>query len=538
MKTTTLIAGALALLPLAAAAQDVTWTVIAGEDFRVPMPPLQTNSSRSMDALYLAHAGGDRWGFWQSGPDVDRGLWSRRNGALVRYMQFNATGATGPGRAGTNHVFVERYSGYEDVAADGSRVFLARAGDPAVAATLSNGVWSWVGGANREIARAVEPGTLGPGLGPGWYIHGSSGFNQIRALPIGAAMVDATVVAPNTSQQDVIFKHTPQGGNVPCALSNSADAALSPGITAGDTFARWSSNTRVRTVDAQGRIYGLLTVSGSRVGIFELCNGAPRALAVDEETGARGPGLASPNGTFIDFYNGALHGGNGTFHFVATAREAPGGSSVNGIFRNDGTRNRPLALSGDTGLLSPHWAGSVFMTFNEDTLDASGRYIVFGASVNAGGQSISGVFRAGGSNGPQPVALAGTLEYNPGPGLTWTSFYDRTVFANGDIVMLARSSDSVTALWLFQEGRPARKILAPGQAFTLPTSTGPVQATINSIELPNSGGYGAQYASSRDGWASPDGTVLVRTTVNGYDVWLTAKPSDPSDHVFKDGFGG
>lgn len=539
MNRNTFFIGALALMPLAASAQNVTWNVVAAEDRRVPMPPMQVNNDRSIDALYLSHVGSDTWGFWQSSPDSDRGLWTRRNGTFVRYMQQNVTGATGPGRAEANHVFVERFPGYEDVAADGSRVFLSRAGDPAVAATLSNGVWSWTGNANREIARAVDAGTLGPGIQGGWYIDGSSGFNQVRALNGGAALIDVTVKSPTTTTHEAIVKHTPGSGNATCALSGSTEARYAPGITTGDSFTRWSGNARVRTVDAQGRAFGLFDVSGSREGIFELCNGAPRAYAVDEQTGALGPGLASPNGIFTGFYNGAIAGGPGLFHFVATAREVQGGSTINGVFRNDGSRNRPLALSGDTGFFSPHWNGAAFTSFNEDTLDASGRYVVFGANINAGGQGIAGVFRAGASEGPRPIALVGTLEYNPGPGLTWTAFYDRTVFANGDIVMRARSSDSVTALWLFQEGKAPVKLLAPGQTVTVQTSTGAVAVAVGQLEMPSAGGYAAQYASGRDSWASPDSTVLVRTTVNTYgEVWLTAKPSNPNDFIFKDGFGG
>ena len=534
--------GFLALLPLAAAAQDVTWNVVASEDFRVPMGPLQTNSDRTLDELYLLESGSGRFGFWHSSPDVDRGLWAYNGASYTRYMKFNqAGGSGGPNRTGTeqSHVFLERYSGYDDAAPDGRRAFLARAGIPNDSGSQSNGVWFWLGiGANREVARAMTDGPLGPALGPGWYIDGSSGFLQVRTLPGAGVLVDATVVAPNTSRSDTIFKYVSGTGNVPCALSGAAPVNLSPGLVAGDQFSRWSSNSRVRTIDAQGHVYGLFETSGSRAGIFELCNGAPRALAADDETGNRGPGLSSPNGIFSSFYNGAILGEPGLFSFVAIARDAPGGNSVNGVFRNDGTRNKPLALSGDTGIYSPHWNGAVFTSFNEDTLDAGGRYVVFGATVNSGGTSVAGVFRAGASGGPRPIALVNVLvDYGPGNSQTWTNFYERAVFANGDIVMRARTSADDTAIWLFQEGKPARRILGPGSAITLPTTSGNVQTTLSSLDL--DGSTGAQYASGRNGWAASDGTVLVRGYSNTYgEIWLTAKPSNTAEYIFKDNFGG
>lgn len=543
MTRTPLFLGLLALLPLAANAQTAAWSVVAGEDARIPMSPLQGNSERTIDKLYLSGTASDRFGFRHGSPDADRGLWARTNGAFVRYMQYNVNGVTGPGRTGTDagHVFTQLHDEYEDVAPDGSRVFLARAGNPAVPSTLSNGAWVWTGSGNREVARSLDVGTLGPGLNDGSYIDGSSGFQQLRALGGGQVLADVSVIGPTTARNEVIFKHVPGVGNQACAMSNSTNALLSPGITAGDTFERWSSNTRIRTVDTQGRIYGQFAVSGSRTGIFELCNGAPRALAVDEDSGARGPGIpGNPNAVFTSFYNGAVLGAPGLFHYVAIAQIVPGGSSVNGVYRNDGTRNRPLALSGDTGEFSPHWAGSVFTVFEEATLDAAGRYVTFGADVNAGGQSVSGVWRAGSSAGPRPAAIKGVVgEFGPGPGLTWTSFGARTVLSNGDIVMRANTSDGVTGLWLLQEGKAARRILAIGDTVTVPTTSGPANVAVNDWSLPAAGGTAVQYMSSRDGWASADGTILVRATVATYGaVWLTAKPSNPNDYLYKDGFGG
>ena len=66
-----------------------------------------------------------------------------------------------------------------------------------------------------------------------------------------------------------------------------------------------------------------------------------------------------------------------------------------------------------------------------------------------------------------------------------------------------------------------------------------MQTAIGSIELPATGGNAAQYAAGRDGWASADGTILARVASSTYgEIWITAKPSNVNDYIYKDGFGG
>jgi hypothetical protein len=535
-----ILPGALALslaLPLAAAAQTTTWTVVAAEHASVPLPPL-AGSTRSMSALRLGDVGQNRWGFWNTAPADDAGLWMQTASGLQRYLQLGRTGAAlGPGRTGAeqNHVFIERYDGYEDAGRDGGRVFLARAGDPASTASQSNGVWRRTAGGNVEVARSQDSGVLGPGL-PGWYFHGGSGFRSLLATIGGGVMINALLVDTSTAEHDAILRHVPGQGNQPCAVSGVTDAAYAPGFTAGDSFTRWYGSAPV-SVDRQGRIFARLGTSGSRAGLFELCAGAPRALAADEVTGDLGPGLDDAAGTFVDFFNAPVFGAPGTFHFVATARPT-GGGMVNGVYRNDGARNRPIALSAATGALSPHWGDATFSVFDEDTLDAAGEYVVFGASVNASGNAVRGLWRAGTAAGPQPVAIAGTIgDYAPEQGLSWTSFYENTVFPNGDILVNARTSDNAVALWLLPNGGRPRRVLRPGQTVPLQTAAGVVQATIDGYALPGGGGSeAAQYLGGRDGWAAADGTVLAQVSLANYGkAWIVARPSD---YILQDGFGG
>lgn len=534
--------GALALslmLPLAAAAQTTNWKVIAAESGRVPLAPFATGSDRAMSVMRLADVGQNRWGLWVTAPSADGGLWMQTSSGLQRYMQLRQSGAaTGPGRTGTEqgHVFIDRYDGYEDSARDGGRVFLARAGDPNSAASQSNGIWRRTASGNVEVARSQDAGVLGPGI-PGWYFQGNTGFRGQLATIGGGVMIDGVLVDTSVTEHDAILKHVPGQGNVPCAVSGVPDMPYSPGLTAGDTFGRWYSGTPA-TVDSRGRVFARLGVSGSRVGLFELCNGAPRVLAADEATGDLGPGLDDAAGTFLDFFNAPVFGAPNTFHFVATARPTGGGSSVNGVYRNDGARNRPLALSETTGTLSPHWGNSTFSVFSEDTLDAAGQYVVFSAIVNTNGNTVRGLWRAGTADGPQPLAIVGTIgDYAPEQGLTWSSFNRNTIFPNGDIVVDARTSDNVNALWLLRAGQRPQRILQIGQKVPLQTTSGVVQATIESYALPSSSNdRAAQYLSGRDSWAAADGSVLVQVGLTNYGkAWIL---SSPTDYVLQDGFGG
>lgn len=529
------IAALSAALAGAAHAQTVNWTVVGGQNAVVPMAPMQAAGDRAIESAGWTD-GGSRWGFWTS-QAPDAGWWTRQpNGMLQRFMALGVTGTTGPGRVGaeSGHTFAQRFDDAYDGGIDGKRAFLARAG---TANAYTDGVWLWDGVRNIEIARSTaNAGTLGPGAGADWSFAAGDRYSLLRVGVNGEVMIDSHVRHIGGATSDVVTKYAPGAGNRACAMARSTDPLLGPNLTAGDTFSYWNGAAS-RSVDASGRMFGWFATEGFRSGLWELCNGVPRALAVDGETGARGPGIApAPDAKFGVFNTGAVLGAPGLASFAATVYLTPqAGAPTNGIFRNNGATNRPLALAGDTGDFSPRWNGATFSSFVWESLDAAGRYVTFSAFVNTASGSRVGLWRAGSGAGPQPVAILGdTGAYSPGGGLTWTDLYERTIFAGGDIALIARTSDGQVALWLLSEGRAPERLLATGQAIGVPTASGTAQAAIATIAT-SGGAIAARSGSGNDTWAGADGSVLLRvTTTPSYDtLWIAAKARD---RIFQDGF--
>ncbi|HEY0230826.1 MAG TPA: hypothetical protein VGC55_06225 [Dokdonella sp.] len=547
LKKTHLCAALVAALMHApfATAQTVPWRVVAGTDGRVATADLPAGINRTLTDYWLGDAGAGLVGFRVSSPSTSAGYWARTPGGLKRYVQTGVGGSLGPGRSGaeSNHVFLDYMARWGGAAPDGQRIFLAQAGDPALpGSAASYGVWRWDGTHNIEIARSLSDGVLGPGLGAGWVFPNSSGFSSGRMLRSGQALYVGTVTTPTSASRDVVAKHIPGQGNVPCALEDSTDPALSPGVVAGDTFpADWNGSLNRFSVTDSGRVYGTLSTSNSRVGIWELCNSAPRAITVDLETGARGPAIGIATAYFSDFYGApAVPGSEGTFFFFARGREASGGASFSGLFQHDGLSNRPLALAGDTGAYSPHWGNATFAGISIASLSAAGDYAAFEASLDTPDGSATGLFRVRAGNPPEPVAILGVVgDYGPEPNRTWANLTASAVLGNGDIVLEATTNPgSEHALWLLQHGRLPRRLLREGDIASVPTAAGTVQAAVNGFYLPESGG-GAQYSSGVDSWIGADGTILVWATLNTYDrALIVAQPSNPADLIFRNGFDG
>ena len=532
-----IVALSLAAAGAPAFAQAVNWTVIGSSSSAVPMPPMQAASDRVIGSMGWSDGGQGRWGY-SSSQSSDDGLWARSpNGTLQRYMAPGVIGAAGPGRSGAEfgHVFGQRFDQAYDSGRDGRRAFVARAG---IANQYSDGVWLWDGTRNVEIARSVaNAGALGPGLGPDWRFNTGDRYALLRVGNGGEVLIDTSVVHSGGSTSELITKYVPGVGNRACAMPLQTDPLLSPGLGT-DVFSHWVG-AGSRSVDANGRMYAQLLTEGFRTGVWEVCNGAPRALAVDAETAARGPGIPlAPEAVFATFNTGAVLGAPGLVNFIATVFLTPqSGSPTNGVYRNSGASNRPLALAGDTGDLSPHWNGATFSSFVWESLDAGGSYVTFSAYVNTAGGSRVGIWRAGKPAGPQPVAIIGdTGAYGPGGGLAWSSFSERSITAGGDIVVIAKTSDGTDGVWRLSESNAPVRLLGVGDAITVPTSAGTAQATVTAISS-SGGANAARPASGRDTWIGTDGSALlnVRTTFSDYTLWITAPATD---RIFADGFNG
>lgn len=522
--------------------QTVVWRAAAGEDGDIAAPGLPNGVNRGFTDALLGDVGAGQVGFRVYDPDTNAGYWARKQGVLKRYTQLGVIGDLGPGRSGgeSTHMFRSITTGGSGAAADGQRAFLARAGDPASPDNATYGLWRWDTNRNIEVARVLTDGSLGPGLGSGWVFPNAADFTSGRAMSGGRVLLSADVTSPTGASSHLIAKHVPGQGNLPCLRSGANDnPALSPGLSPGDSFSSgWSFSNLSLT--PEGRVYGNFDASGSRAGIWEICDGAPRAIVVDDESGVRGPEIGIATATFTSDIYPPYPGDVGTFAFFAYFRSTPSDSSRLGLFRNDGASNRPLAMNDAAGAYGPNWEGSTWRVFDTDSLSVAGEYASFEGGVNtADGGNPNGLWRVRAGGTPELVALIGlTGPYGPEPNRTWRSIGASAVLSNGDIVLEAETDPNDDyALWLLQAGRAPRRILQPGQSASVPTATGVVQAAVNSFDVP---GGGAMYSRGGDSWIGADGTILISASVNGYGgtTLLMAQPSNPVDLIFENGFDG
>ncbi len=522
------LAAALVYAPLVPA-QTAAWRVVAGEDSRVVTTGMPNGTGRSLTDAILGDAGGELVGLRVTSPDSLAGYWARTPGTFVRYTELGVTGVRGPGRQGAEagHVFQNIVSGDGASAPDGQRVFAGRAGEPGSSTNNSYGIWRWDGTRNVEIARAQTDAVLGPGLGAGWRFADASGFAVGRAMNGGNVVLDADLLSPTNASGRAIVRHVPGTGNRPCLRAGATEAALAPGLAAGDSFHTGWTLTDSVSVTREGRVYGVFDATGSRGGIWEICAGNPRAVAVDDETGARGPDIGIATATFSNDFEAAQPGLPNQLYFFNYFRRTSGSSSEYGLFWHDGSRNRPMAYRDTTGYYGPNWIDATWLTFNPETLSANGAYAAFTARVETtDGGNPTGFWRVRTGQRPELVALIGIPgQYGPEPTRTWVSFGASAVLANGTIVVEARTNPGdVNALWALEAGRAPRKLLEPGQAVTVATTTGNLQATVSTFDLP---GYGSDSSRGRDRWIGADGNVLVSATVATYgQVLLLAQASD------------
>ncbi len=529
-------------LPLPSAfAQTVPWQVVAGANADLAIPGFPAGSRSYTDVL-LGDVGAGLVGVRMTSPTSAAGYWARRQGTWTRYATTGVAGATeGPGRTGAEagHTFLSITTGGSGAGADGQRVFIARAGNAADVQNATWGLWRWDTNTNSEVARVLTDGVLGPGLGAGWVFPNDAGFASARMMGGGTMVINADATSPTGATRRMLARHVPGQGNLPCMVRQSTDPALSPGLSAGDSFdAAWGMSALALT--PQGKVYGSFSASGSRWGIWEVCNGAPRAVAVNGEPGARGPEIGVSTATFASTsFDTPRPAANG-FYFFASYRRVSSETSRLGLFWHDGAANRPLAINDDSGNWGPNWQGTTWRSFTANSLVGAGEYAAFFAQVNTtDGGNPSGLWRVRAGGTPELAALIGlTGDYGPEPNRTWSSFLGRAVLANGDIVVAARTNPgNELALWLLKSGAAPRRLLVAGQTVTIPTtSAGNVQATVNSVSIDDGA---ALYGGGEDSWAAADGSILVHADIVGYGgVRLLAIPSNPVNLVFRNGFDG
>ena len=550
---TVALAMGLSALLTEASAQTVSWRLLAGEPARFVMPELPAGA-RDFSEQRVSDFGGAQFAFRVLAPSAAAGYWASQSGVLTRYTQLNSSGIFGPGRTGveSGHQFLSVRTLDVSTSIDGQRSFAGRAGDPANLSGATHGVWRWNGTQNIELARANAEGVFGPGLGAGWAFVNSLLFvEEARMLNAGQVMIHADVALNGGPLSRLIARHVPGVGNLPCMRVGATGDGLSPGLEPNDRF-QGNSGPNSLSVSFDGRVYvrNVAVLVGPRLieGIWELCNGAPRAIVVKRESGARGPDVGVVGATFENFKDQPpplpdLR--NGLYYFVEYCRTDPCDSPVGvpqvGLFHSTQAGNKGIAYNDLSGFFGPNWNNSRWKFFREATLSAAGQTTSFVSSVStADGLDLTGLWRVKSGQRPIMVAMLGSNDPNfaPEAGRTWATFSASAVFSNGDIVLAASTNPGgEEAIWLLPAGQAPRRILAPGQSLVLPTAQGNTQEIVGSIGLPVNEG---DYSSGKDGWVAADGTLILSVRLVGdlqERVLLSTRLNVPDPFsIFANGF--
>lgn len=444
-------------------------------------------------------------------------------------------------------MFREIASGVHDIGANGQVVFSGRAGVPgSVTNTLPLAVWRWDTQRNIEISRNLTDGVLGPNLGPGWFFNSATvnGTLILRNLPNGNVAIDSNLISPTSASREAVVLHIAGVGNTPCMLQGSSDLSLGPNLGDNSTFRGEISN--YNTVALGNKIYlaARTTANSGDLGIWEICNGAPRAIAASDRTTALGPSYGVSTAYFTAFGTNVRPGASGDLVFEAQFKDSANVPALRGIFRNRSGVNQRVAYTGTSGVQGPNWLGSTFSAITASTLTSAGRHIAFeGNARTTDNTTVGGIWRIQPDGNPEPVALVGILgQFGPAPGQTFAGFGAWTLLANGDVIALCSVNGGSTGLYRFAIGRAPETIIRVGQIIPVQTTTGIVQATVNSSQIlvpGNDSGSSSNNWAGIDSWTGTDASVLLSASINvggtNVNVLLLSQVAD-LDLLLKTGF--
>jgi hypothetical protein len=513
-------------------AQPVTWRVLVDQN-RGIYPGLPDSVPRPFLDAVLARSGNDQFGMRFQLPYGIAGHWAWRQDSWMRFAANDSSGnaVLGPGRVGSEaaDVFLEFGQASVVIAADGQRAFRARAGTSPSPASATWGVWRWDTARNVEIARGGNDGVLGPGLGSGWsYVIDTLTQPRHFMGEQGTVVLDSSLLGPANASERAVVIHAPGANPHACTVSNSSNPEHSPGVDPGDRFAGGFSPWSVAMTRGNRVLFSASTDKG-RFGLWEVCQGAPRALMVSSEPGVRGPDIDVATAVFVSTAEGVRDGKDGATYFRAYFQRAIGQPSQYGLFWFDGQRHRPLVLGDDMGRFGPQIEGARWgdadLPFWSSPDD--GEYVIVKAHVVlADGQHTNGYWRVRPGERPQPLILISVPgAFAPAPGQVWTNIIDAAPIAGGDVLVVASTDvDPIPALWHVSAGKPPSKILEVGQSVNV--SMGPDFAPE------------PQAVTSFDTITEADDGTLMVVARLAYQqrAILTAKL--PMDHVFRGGFDG
>ncbi len=539
------------LLLLAATTSSLSaqsWTLVSSANPALATPGFPTGTAPDFYEIAYADQGRGMVRALLSPNLSYGGQWLRLNDVFVPIARQNVEGLLGPNRSGVeaNHVFLSISQAYSDVAPDGQIVFGGFAG-PTGTSNTTLAAWRSQNGTNAEVLRFGDQGSLGPNLpfGAAWQF-GSTGTSWLNLTSIGAGqvLIDSVALSPGGPTRGVIVLHQLTLGNQPCLLQESTLSNLSPNLGDGSVFSG-AFNGYLPVVHDQ-RIYvnASTNTAGSnlREGIWRICDGAPRALALTNTIGNLGPGT-SGTGVF-DQIRTAPRPLEQNVVFLASFRPSTNSSLSDGIFVNRNNSNQLVAQTFVNSTVGPNYQNSQFTNLDSNNTSFSGAGLHLAFETNArktDNSNFRGIWRIRPGGNPEPVALEGESgDVAPGPGQSFQRIDRWALFGNGDIVADCIVNNGPSGLYLFPLGRPPRLVLQDGQAITI---NGNISASVTSYGFPTSGdssnGASASW-SGTDSWAGKDGSILINAMLNvpsgGSGMALIRTQLSDPDRVFRNGF--
>lgn len=489
------------------------WTLVASDNPAFPTPGIG-----SVAVLPIQPALNDADGQslrMQLDPNASiGGTWLRTGSGFVPVARRFTSGALGPARQGaeSNHQFID-LTQFEDAGPGPGTTFLASAGEPGGSAPTF-GLWRWQDGRNLELARYGTDGALGPGLGAGWRFRGTNvSAMALNTGPNGAALAQS-VSSPTDAVRAALVLLRPDG-NRPCLLQDDPSAALGPNLGDGSAFLFGTYRT------ARHGERWFVNATASREGLWQVCGGPPRPIAVVQGSGSLAPDVGTASARFTTIRTLPRPLADEALAFIASYDiDGSGPMPIRGgLWRHRAGSNQLLAQTGDGSVaFGPNYQDAVFEFIDNvsASFDAAGTFIALETSaLTPQNQRINGLWRWRAGTPAEPVALEGQGgAVAPGPGQAFTRIDRWKLFANGDIVAEAQVSGGPSGLYLFAPGRAPRLVLAAGQSITLDGIGSPSAATVDAFALLEGSDIGAaDSAIGVDGWSSDDGTIALSATI-------------------------
>jgi len=236
----------------------------------------------------------------------------------------------------------------------------------------------------------------------------------------GAALAQS-VTSPTDAVRAALVLLRPDG-NRPCMLQDDPSTALGPNLGDGSVFLFGTYRTA-----RHGERY-FVNATASREGLWQVCAGPPRPIAVVQGTGSLAPDVGSGSARFTTIRTLPRPMADQALAFIASYDIDDGGPApIRGaLWWHRAGSNQLLAQTGDGSTASgPNYQGAVFEFIDSvsSTFDAAGPYIALETSaLTPQNQRINGLWRWRAGAPPEPVALEGQNgAVAPGPGQAFSS---------------------------------------------------------------------------------------------------------------------